>query len=109
MSMSASTVRSIRACALIVALGAPLPALAQQNVILFVADGLRAAAVSPERAPTFAKVRDSGVNFANSHSVFPTITTANASVIASGHLQGDTGDFGNVFFTGFPVEAQNKL
>lgn len=75
------------------------------NIVLFVADGLRAAAVSPERAPTFAKVRDTGVNFANSHSLFPTITTANASVIATGHFQGDTGDFGNTFYTRFPVAS----
>jgi arylsulfatase A-like enzyme len=95
--------RLFRAGALMLAFAAPLPALAQQNVILFVADGLRAAAVSPERAPTFAKVRDTGVNFANSHSLFPTITTSNASVIATGHLQGDTGDFGNTQYTGFPV------
>ena len=93
-------IRSIRACALVVALALPLPAVAQQNIILFVADGLRAAAVSPERAPTFAQVRDTGVNFANSHSLFPTLTTSNASVIATGHLQGDTGDFGNTQFTG---------
>src|SRR4051812_41489573 len=73
------------------------------NIILFVADGLRAAAVSPERSPTFAKIRDTGVNFANSHSMFPTITTGNASVIATGHFQGDTGDFGNTFYTRFPV------
>ena len=73
----------------------PPPRSAQQNVILFVADGLRAAAVSPERAPTFARIRDTGVNFANSHSLLPTITTANASVIATGHFLGDTGDFGN--------------
>lgn len=78
------------------------------NVILFVADGLRAAAVTPERAPTFAKLRDTGVQFTNSHSVFPTITTTNASVIASGHLIGDTGDFGNVLYTGFPTKAQNN-
>ena len=65
-----------------------------QNIIVFVADGLRAAAVSPERAPTFAKVRDTGVNFANSHSLWPTITTVNAAVIATGHLVGDTGDSG---------------
>jgi arylsulfatase A-like enzyme len=94
---------------LALALTLPFPALAQQpkpqNIILFVADGLRAAAVTPERAPTFAKIRDTGVNFANSHSVFPTITTANASVIATGHLQGDTGDWGNTFYTGFPVVA----
>lgn len=78
------------------------------NIILFVADGLRAAAVTPERAPTFAKLRDTGVNFTNTHAVFPTVTTTNASVIASGHLIGDTGDFGNVLYTGFPVAAQNN-
>jgi arylsulfatase A-like enzyme len=81
------------------------PSHAQQNVILFVADGLRAAAVTPERAPAFARVRDTGINFSNSHSVYPTITTANASVIATGHLIGDTGDFGNTFYTGFPVAS----
>src|SRR5262245_46949375 len=97
-----------RATLLIPILLAPLPAIAQQNIILFVADGLRAAAVSPERAPTFAKVRDTGINFANSHSVFPTITTANASVIATGHFQGDTGDFGNTQYTGFPVVTANN-
>ena len=97
--------RLLRAVLLLAALAAPLPALAQQNIVLFVADGLRAAAVSRERAPTFAKVRDTGVNFANSHSLWPTITTVNASVIATGHLVGDTGDFGNTQYTGFPVAA----
>ena len=103
----------LRGSLLLAALAFALPASAQQqksppNIILFVADGLRAAAVSPERAPTFAKIRDTGVNFANSHSVFPTITTANASVIATGHHQGDTGDFGNTQYTGFPVVAANN-
>ena len=95
-------------CAIVAVLASTLPSRAQQNVILFVADGLRAAAVTPERAPTFARIRDTGVNFSNSHSVYPTITTANASVIATGHLIGDTGDFGNVFYTGFPVANAAK-
>jgi hypothetical protein len=95
----------IRMSAVILALAVPLPAFAQQNIIVFVADGLRAAAVSPERAPTFAKVRDTGVNLSNSHALWPTITTVNASVIATGHLVGDTGDFGNTQYTGFPVVA----
>ena len=90
-------------------LAGPLPALAQQNVIVFVADGLRAAAVSPERAPTFAKVRDTGVNFANSHALFPTVTTANASAIATGHYLGDTGDFGNSIYSGFPIAAAGGI
>jgi hypothetical protein len=92
-------------CAVFAMLASTLQSKAQQNVILFVADGLRAAAVNHERAPAFARVRDTGVNFSNSHSVYPTITTANASVIATGHLIGDTGNFGNTFYTGFPVAS----
>jgi hypothetical protein len=98
----------LTACAVLAVLAGTLPSHAQQNVILFVADGLRAAAVTPERAPTFARIRDTGVNFLNSHSLFPTITTSNGSVIATGHLVGDTGDFGNVFYTGFPVASAAK-
>jgi arylsulfatase A-like enzyme len=70
------------------------------NVILFVADGLRSGAVTPQSAPALAAVRDGGVNFANSHSVYPTVTTVNASALATGHLPGDTGDFGNKIYVG---------
>jgi hypothetical protein len=84
-----------------------LPPLAQaeppHNVILFVPDGLRALVVTPENAPTFAAIRDHGVNFENPHSLFPTFTTPNASAMATGHYLGDTGDFGNTIYTGFPV------
>jgi hypothetical protein len=78
------------------------------NVILFVPDGLRSQIVDYEKAPTMARLRDEGVNFRNSHSVFPTFTTANASAFSTGHLLGDTGDFSNVIFTGFPVDAAKK-
>ena len=97
--------RKFIGCAIFAILASTPQSHAQQNVILFVADGLRAAAVTPERAPAFARIRDTGVNFSNSHAVYPTITTANASVIATGHLIGDTGDFGNTFYTGFPVAS----
>src|SRR5664279_4381792 len=73
------------------------------NVILFVPDGLRALMVTPERAPTMAAIRDKGVNFKNPHSLFPTFTTANASAMATGHYLGDTGDFSNTIYTGYPV------
>ena len=75
------------------------------NVILFVPDGLRGRIVSPETAPAMAEVRDRGVNFKNSHSLFPTFTTANASAMATGHYLGDTGDFSNSIYTGYPVGA----
>jgi arylsulfatase A-like enzyme len=78
------------------------------NVILFVADGLRSGVVTPDTAPELASVRAQGVDFANSHSLYPTITTPNASAIATGHGVGDTGDFGNNLYEGpkplaFPV------
>jgi arylsulfatase A-like enzyme len=78
-----------------------------RNVILFVPDGLRALNVTPQSAPTMAAVRDQGVNFKNSHSMFPTFTTANASAFATGHYPGDTGDFSNTIYVGFPVRSAN--
>src|ERR1700749_4875279 len=85
----------------------PVAALAAppHNVILFVPDGLRASTVDLAPAPTFARLRQQGVNFANSHSLFPTFTTANASAFASGHHLGDTGDFSNTIYAGFAVKA----
>src|SRR6202171_1496373 len=75
------------------------------NLILFVPDGLRGRIVTPQTAPAMAEVRDKGVNFKNSHSLFPTFTTANASAMATGHYLGDTGDFSNTIYTGYPVAA----
>ena len=72
---------------------APLP----HNIVLFVPDGLRALSVTQDSAPTMAAVRDKGVNFKNSHSLFPTFTTANASAMATGHHLGDTGNYSNTF------------
>ena len=72
----------------------------KHNVILFVADGLRRGSVNAEDMPTFLKVRTLGVDFRNSHAVFPTFTTANASVIATGHGLGDTGDYSNTLYPG---------
>src|SRR5579883_3142890 len=85
-----------------------LPALAQQqsrnaNVILYVADGLRAGMVNEKNAPTMTALMHRVVRFSNPHSLFPTFTTANASAMATGHYLGDTGDFSNTIYTGYPV------
>jgi hypothetical protein len=80
---------------------APLP----HNIVLFVPDGLRALSVTLDSAPTMAAVRDKGVNFKNSHSLFPTFTTANASAMATGHHLGDTGNYSNTFYVGRPIES----
>jgi hypothetical protein len=77
----------------------------RHNVLLFVPDGLRAGIVTSETAPTFAEVRDKGVNFTNSHSLFPTFTMPNSSGMATGHFLGDTSTFGNTIYAGFPIRS----
>ena len=79
---------------------------AKRNVVIFVADGLRYTSVTPETAPTMAKIRKEGVDFANSHSTYPTLTTVNAAVIATGHYPGDTGNYGNSMYVAKPVPCR---
>jgi hypothetical protein len=71
------------------------------NVILFVPDGLRAAMVDEATAPTMAGLARAGVTFANTHAMYPTLTTPNASAMTTGHFIGDTGEFGNTLYPGF--------
>jgi arylsulfatase A-like enzyme len=78
----------------------PTAPAAPRNVILFVADGLRHDSVTADTAPTMFSLRRRGVDFVNSHSMYPTFTTPNASALATGHGLGDTGDFGNALYVG---------
>src|SRR6478752_1654892 len=78
-----------------------------RNIIIFVADGLRYGSVEPGNMPNMYKLKTEGVDFTNSHSLFPTITTVNASAIATGHYIGDTGDFGNTLYTGTVMASGN--
>jgi arylsulfatase A-like enzyme len=94
---------AMAAAAAVAAVG---PAFAQQpphNVILFVADGLRPGMVNEQTAPALAALMKEGVHFTNTHSMFPTFTTANAASMATGHKVGDTGDFSNTIDAGFAV------
>jgi arylsulfatase A-like enzyme len=75
----------------------------QRNLIIFIADGLRHDSVNATDAPTLLALRQHGVHFSNSHSLFPTLTTPNASAIATGHYLGDTGDYSNAEYVGFPT------
>ena len=61
------------------------------------------AASSPATCPTCARLKTEGVDFTNSHSLYPTVTTVNASAIATGHYIGDTGNFGNTLYVGQPM------
>ena len=91
--------------------GTSLPALAQNaprhNVIIFIADGMRHGAVDETNTPTMAQFRKTGVDFVNSHSLFPTVTTPNASAIATGHYIGDTGNFANKMYMGTAVQDRH--
>ncbi len=85
------------------------PGAQARNAVIFVADGLRYVSVTPQTAPTMTGLANRGVRFANSHSLFPTVTTANASAIATGHYLGDTGDFANTLWFDFPLQAHGGM
>ncbi|MBS0386150.1 MAG: alkaline phosphatase family protein, partial [Proteobacteria bacterium] len=102
------TTRFAAATALLALLAAncatPTPASrVPHNVIIFVADGLRYGSVTAADAPELLAARREGVDFANSHSVYPTLTTVNAAAIATGHFPGDTGNFANYIYAGEPA------
>ena len=77
--------------------GAPAPAKAGRatlNLVL-VLDGLRPDAITPEETPNLWRLRQEGVNFPNSHAVFPTVTRVNATAIATGTYPARNGILGN--------------
>lgn len=84
------------------ATSAPQTAHAPHNVVVFVSDGMRYSSVTESDAPAMFAAKREGVDFANSHSIYPTLTTVNASAIATGHAPGDTGNFGNFIYAGLP-------
>ena len=67
-------------------------------MIVFVVDGLRPDAISAEDTPTLFRLRTDGVEFTNSHSVFPTVTRVNAATIATGLQPGTHGIVGNQIY-----------
>ena len=99
----------ILSATLVSAAFAQAPAAPPHNVVLFVADGLRFRMVDERTAPTMAAIARDGVTLRNSHALFPTFTTANASSMATGHMVGDTGDFSNTIYAGFEVPGAGIL
>ncbi len=102
---------TISAILMAIAAGAAVaqaPAQRPSNVVLFVADGLRSSVVDDTTAPTMAAIAREGVSLRNSHALFPTFTTANASAMATGHMLGDTGDFSNTIYAGFEVPGAGQ-
>jgi arylsulfatase A-like enzyme len=67
------------------------------NIVL-VLDGLRPDSITAEETPNLWRLQQEGVNFPNGHSVFPTVTRANATVIATGTYPDRNGIFGNTLY-----------
>src|SRR6516162_6304438 len=92
---------TVRLSGLVIAIaGAALPASAGRatlNIVL-VLDGLRPDAITPEETPNLWRLRQEGVNFTNSHSVFPTVTRVNATAIATGDYPARNDIDGNSFY-----------
>ncbi|MCC7008489.1 MAG: alkaline phosphatase family protein [Acidobacteria bacterium] len=71
---------------------------ARRRFAIFVVDGLRPDAITPGITPTLARLRDEGVEYANSHSVFPTVTRLNAATLSTGTYPSRHGIVGNSMF-----------
>jgi arylsulfatase A-like enzyme len=86
--------------ALVAASLAPLRALAGTATlnIVVVIDGLRPDSITEGDTPNLARLRHDGVTFTNSHSVFPTVTRANAAAIGTGVYPARNGIFGNSLY-----------
>ena len=66
--------------------------------IVLVIDGLRPDSINVTDTPNLYRLRTEGVEFAASHSVFPTVTRVNATSIASGMYPDRHGIMGNRIF-----------
>ena len=76
----------------------PAPAGSAVLNLVLVLDGLRPDAITPEETPNIWRLRQEGVNFINSHAVFPTVTRVNATAIATGAYPDRNGIFGNTIY-----------
>ncbi len=67
-------------------------------ILIVVMDGLRPDSINREDTPTLFRLRQEGVSYINSHSVFPTVTRVNAAVISTGHYPDANGLVSNSMF-----------
>jgi arylsulfatase A-like enzyme len=67
------------------------------NMVL-VLDGLRPDSITADETPNLWRLRQEGVNFVNSHAVFPTVTRVNATAIGTGTYPDRNGMFGNQIY-----------
>jgi hypothetical protein len=66
--------------------------------LVVVLDGLRPDSITAEETPNLWRLRHEGIDFTNSHAVFPTVTRVNAAAIATGAYPGRSGMLGNSIY-----------
>jgi predicted AlkP superfamily pyrophosphatase or phosphodiesterase len=66
-------------------------AAAERLCLVFVVDGLRPDSINREDTPNLFRLREEGVFYINGHAVFPTVTRANATALATGTYPGKNG------------------
>ena len=71
---------------------------AARLILIVVMDGLRPDSINQEDTPTVFRLRREGVNYVNSHSIFPTVTRVNAAAISTGHYPDVNGLMSNSMF-----------
>ena len=87
----------------------PTPTTVQPTrTIVMVWDGLRPDSVNATDTPNLYELRQSGVNFSDNHSTFPTFTMMNGSSFATGSFPKTSGFYGNTFWTP-PQGAGNTI
>ena len=78
------------------------------RTVIMVWDGLRPDSVNVNDTPNLFAMRQSGTNFTDNHSTFPTFTMMNGSSFATGSFPKTSGFYGNTFWTP-PQGAANTI
>src|ERR1043166_7439854 len=74
------------------------PPAPERMIVIFIVDGLRPDSINPADSPTIARLRSEGVEYVNSHSLFPTVTRLNATALVTGAYPALNGIVGNSMF-----------
>jgi predicted AlkP superfamily pyrophosphatase or phosphodiesterase len=80
------------------ALVAPQSRATAPLILIVVIDGLRPDSINSEDTPVLFRLRQEGVTYINSHSVFPTVTRVNAAAISTGTYPDVNGLVSNAMF-----------
>jgi arylsulfatase A-like enzyme len=94
--MNRLTVAAVALAALLPVAQAPTEP--RRLIAIFVVDGLRPDSINAIDTPTIERLRREGVDYVNSHSIFPTSTRVNAASLITGAYPSRHGIVGNSMF-----------